>query len=774
MNFRSKERILKDIKQLVHSKGYVYALCMVLYEDFFHNLDKIHHVNHRIRLSIKECSLLIGLLVQDEIDFTIPDTPETIIDFKKKTYELMNELHYSINAPQTELIKDLVEKQINEQNLSQGSTKKIDRLSQDGAMVEAIFYAGDGVYDFQYLEYLDRKYKYDKDWLLENKNFDIEIVSNLTKEIKAILQKKSTKLTQLDIKDTFPEIAEKASKKLRKQHSQEEIEEITKQQYTIATFYQYRNLFPNTYDIEKVEKHDWEIFYNNLLNLFVIQEVDFSNKDNIRGFFENFSFIPSAVINKGYNGPGYFNILNTKPLININNGKYFIPINYLVAEAVYETPFYWMYEDKTYLNKASKHRGDVGEEIAYDFLSKIFGIENTYKSVLVTTKKGQPETDIDVLCTLGNKALCVQIKSKKLTINAKRGDAAQLSKDFQGAIQDAYDQGLVSRSSIMESRAKFTDSDGNEIRLNHNINEVYIMVITTENYPGLVHQVRTLLSKQENDPFPLTLSIFDLELLCHYLTDPYDFLYYIRQRIDLMEYFMADDELGFLGYHLNSKLWKDERYAHCYIDPVFAGHIDRNYYPYKIGMSSLVSKKNDPILNRWKDPKFDYLAKVIKESNHSHTPDIIFNLLDLSGETRNFIVEKIINTKKQSRKEQSDKSIATCIDTQFGLSYQTIKNTNYEELNDKTHIYSTLKKYQQKCKSWLGLGSFSNSPNLVDFLVYFDEPWVFDLELEAACEDFSKSVKINTTHIKSTLSIGRNDPCPCKSGLKYKKCCGKN
>ena len=22
--------------------------------------------------------------------------------------------------------------------------------------------------------------------------------------------------------------------------------------------------------------------------------------------------------------------------------------------------------------------------------------------------------------------------------------------------------------------------------------------------------------------------------------------------------------------------------------------------------------------------------------------------------------------------------------------------------------------------------------------------------------------------------IGRNDPCPCKSGLKYKHCCGKN
>ncbi|MCY0903282.1 MAG: SEC-C metal-binding domain-containing protein [Firmicutes bacterium] len=26
--------------------------------------------------------------------------------------------------------------------------------------------------------------------------------------------------------------------------------------------------------------------------------------------------------------------------------------------------------------------------------------------------------------------------------------------------------------------------------------------------------------------------------------------------------------------------------------------------------------------------------------------------------------------------------------------------------------------------------------------------------------------------IVKTVSIGRNDPCPCGSGKKYKKCCG--
>ena len=32
----------------------------------------------------------------------------------------------------------------------------------------------------------------------------------------------------------------------------------------------------------------------------------------------------------------------------------------------------------------------------------------------------------------------------------------------------------------------------------------------------------------------------------------------------------------------------------------------------------------------------------------------------------------------------------------------------------------------------------------------------------------------NSTTVVKGKKIGRNDPCPCGSGKKYKKCCGKN
>lgn len=40
------------------------------------------------------------------------------------------------------------------------------------------------------------------------------------------------------------------------------------------------------------------------------------------------------------------------------------------------------------------------------------------------------------------------------------------------------------------------------------------------------------------------------------------------------------------------------------------------------------------------------------------------------------------------------------------------------------------------------------------------------------CWFFSEGIMVNSQPISSS-KVGRNDPCPCGSGTKYKKCCGK-
>ena len=89
MDIRKPQEVIADIKKLVQSKGYIYALCMIIFEDFHIVLEDLHKVNFRERLSKNEVSLLIGFLIQNQIDYSYPINPSDVIKIKKETYKLL-------------------------------------------------------------------------------------------------------------------------------------------------------------------------------------------------------------------------------------------------------------------------------------------------------------------------------------------------------------------------------------------------------------------------------------------------------------------------------------------------------------------------------------------------------------------------------------------------------------------------------------------------------------------------------------------------------------
>jgi len=85
VKIRDTKTIISNIKNLVVQKGFIYALCMILFEDFHVIPEKLHEIDNRFRLSIKEVSLLLGFLIQNKIDFSTSNTPQDLIKLKQKT-----------------------------------------------------------------------------------------------------------------------------------------------------------------------------------------------------------------------------------------------------------------------------------------------------------------------------------------------------------------------------------------------------------------------------------------------------------------------------------------------------------------------------------------------------------------------------------------------------------------------------------------------------------------------------------------------------------------
>lgn len=77
-------------------------------------------------------------------------------------------------------------------------------------------------------------------------------------------------------------------------------------------------------------------------------------------------------------------------------------------------------------------------------------------------------------------------------------------------------------------------------------------------------------------------------------------------------------------------------------------------------------------------------------------------------------------------------------------------------------------------------GGEDNSQGIVEFKGYFleDGKTLFHHErslFKKINNEWLYDSTLSTQKtIKKEVKIGRNDPCPCGSGKKYKKCCGKN
>lgn len=775
MNIRKTIDIINDIKVLANTRGYIYALCLIIVDDFLVDLENLHETNFRARLNKNEVSLIVGFLIQNNISLDFPDTPFNLIELKKDTYRLIEELHDSTNNPLFEKFQTL--EPIFEDKLKQS---KREFFGGENLFIEPIFYAGDGIYDFQYLEFLSRKYKYDENWLNEKKKFRFEEVVDITNQIKSLHQKKIEQVNFWGLKDNKSQLIKdlKKEKLIPQNKKSENLDEF----FSVLEFFQFYELFEMDKHIEEgfnpneIEEKGWHSFYNGLIDLFTIYKSDFVESLDIDSYLSNFS-IPLNLKdrNKQFQGIGDFNLFAAKPIIQVDSKRFFIPIAFSLFEAVYESPYYWMLEDPQYKNKLAENRGRVGEEITYELLVKVFGEKNVYKSVAIKSSKGHDYTDIDVLCILGNKALCVQVKSKKLTQLSRKGSYAQLNIDFAGAVQDAYEQGLICRERIIEKKATFFDENKKQINIVEDIKEVYILGVTTENYPALTHQTSILLKKEDTNPYPLFLTIFDLELVLHYLDNPYNFLYYVRQRIELMEYFQAEEEIHYLAHHLTHKLWKNPEFDFITLDTSIGQLIDRNYYPFKLGIST--SSKNDKIKNRWTNGDFDTLCEQIGEIRSPQKVDIIFHLLDWSSESRDNLMEQIKIAKGKTNIDRlwhNFSMMKSLVKSSSGITFVSWDNNDIYELNERLLLLSQGRKYKSKADLWIGIGCLRNSGRFVDSIVFCDTRWEYDEKMEARVkvlfEGENQGIPVYMGK-KANKKIGRNDLCTCGSGLKYKKCC---
>ncbi|SHI74648.1 SEC-C metal-binding domain-containing protein [Halodesulfovibrio aestuarii] len=713
---RAEEDIFKDLATVCTQSGFIHVFAYLCVRDNVIGFDKevsaedILDQFSQSRLIRNEQSVLLGLMLKENIDFTKPSY-DAFSKMGAETERLLHELHYAMMLPPTALKGAIEEKE--------------NPFRRASVMREPIFYGGETAYNFQYRDLAPIRYEKDSAWILKNKGFSIADAAKLHKSISTFQNEKLT--------DYFLSFKDK-----------------------------------------KIEIEDWSClpafeFKVSELTQYVDLDVDI-----IKNILEEFSVLPKAQ-NSGFTCLNDFNISNACPFIKTENDSYLLFLSYSFSESIYESPFYWFLADADYKETASKNRGAYTEEIAAEFLGKVLGGSNVYQNVDIKNARGDKYGEIDVLAIYADRAIVLQAKSKKLTIEARKGSDKCLKKDFQGAIQESYNQAYSCAAVLSDSKYDLVLADGQKLEVNRDISEIFPICIVADHYPALSFQARNFLTYESNEKIlsPFVMDVFFLDALTEMLDSPLYFLNYLHRRVGYTESTMAQHELTLLSYHLKSNLWLDPQYNLMMFEDDITADLDLAMMARREGVPGI--KTPEGILTKFDGTIYGVIIEQLQKSEEPFAVNLSRMLMLLNEETISAINVGVANAIKLSKSDSSSHDFTAGV-SEASTGFTVHCNFRFDEsAAKKLEGHCALRKYKEKAEQWLGI-SLNPISLQVEGGVEFKGKWKYDEKFEEATGVLStgrKKMNFSTVQ-RSSKKIGRNQPCPCGSGKKYKKCCGGN
>ncbi len=712
---RAEQPIFEELAALCASPGYVHAIAYLCFRDnmiLYSDVMKSEDMQglfSKSRLIRTETSTLIGLMLKHDIDYRLP-TPPDLGKYIQTTETLLEEIHHSMSEP---FWKSLDPAKISE--------KDFNPFTTGANLREPIFYGGESAYSFQYRDFSPVKYARDDQWLIANKGFSIHDAHTVTRSIARLQDEKA----------------------LAAVHSMRKAASDT------WTF-----LPGCTFSVQEVSVH---------------AQIAPAIVETILSAFA----VPTGARNEQFMALHDFNIANASPLIRTPEGSYLLFHPYSLAEALYEAPFYWMGADKTYVSTAMQNRGQFAEQFAVERLQKVFGAGNVLPNIDICESKGTKVGEIDVLLLFGNRALVLQAKSKRLTLEARRGNDLQIKDDFKKSIQDSSDQAYRCAKLLEEGKCSFKDAAGNEVTLPPSLKRIYVLCLISDHYPALAFQARqflTFASTKSISP-PFVMDVFALDAITEMLSSPLQLLSYIDRRTEYGDKLMATHELTILSYHLKKNLWLNAEVDMVTLDDGISADLDLAMLVRREGISGKGTP--DGILTRFAPTALGKMVKAIEANPDPGTIDLGFTLLTLGEDTVVGVSAGIEQIAKQAVADSKNHDLTISLGPSgTGLTIHC-NDDPIEIAGPKLQRHCYVRKYTNHAQTWFGV-CLRPSDQSLRFGLNLDFVWAQSDEMDALTSKLGKPRKlVSLLKIPGTKvpKVGPNKPCPCGSGKKFKKCC---
>ncbi len=730
---RTEKEIFAELSALSTQEGFWEVIAFFCWKDTFIHIssgkfdaEALSQQFDRARLSRTEISTLIGLACKSGFNAKKLSADE-LKDKAEYTWHLLDELHNSFYLPLdiSVSLKGLgIENDIvpDFNNFMRAMTSGGDR---NNFIREAIFYGGDGVFKHQYRDLAKRRYSCDNSWIESNKCFNISQAVDVINAIEEVKLNKANKIN----------LSEKC--------------------------------WPLSYHLPIFIFNISEIVLQTSLNKSIVQAVIGAFSANAEEGMDCFNNVDD------------FNHKNAYPIIKIDDDTFVSFQAYSLWEALYESPFFWFNSDKKYTAIASKNRGAFTEEFTAERLSLVFGKNNVFTNIDIFNGKDKAG-EIDVLVTFGNFAIVVQAKSKKLTIEARKGNSRKLEDDFKKAIQDAYDQAYLCSQLLQDNKYVFKNESGSVINISSKFKEIFPVCIVSDHFPALSAQARHFLKYQVTNviKYPYVMDVFLIDLITEMLSSPLNIIDYLIKRSEYGDSLFSSHELVILSTYIKQNLYFEEDPTLIMLEDDLSADLELAMLVRRDGYEG--DRTPTGFLTAHKNT---HVGRIIDDVSHSTDYGLIklgLHLLSMSGNSINFLNEAISKMIAQFKIDNVHHDISLpLLEQKTGLTIHCNED-EFEFAYKKLVTHCEKRKYACKADSWVGC-CFSPIKGKLRFSTYHESQWCKSEKMEELSADLKPLSPKNVVRDVRKLSfgnkpsiskkIGRNEACPCGSGKKYKHCC---
>lgn len=713
---RTEKDVLAELQALCTNPGYVHAVAALCFRDnTLIYADRLTETDLRgrfepSRLLRTEINTLVGLMLKAPIDWNLP-SHDVLREYVAISDRLLQELHDAMSGAFS----------LGEALAALERGEHVNPFDSGDAMREPIYYAAESAYSFQYVDLAAKRYAADAEWLQANVGFTITQACAVAEAVERVLM------------DQFPETMES----LRKLPS-EQWKMLPAFSVTPAAVGVYAGLDP-----QLVER---------ILLKFTVSDGE---------------------TNPRFLGLQDFNQITATPLLRLPSGEFVVLQTYALAEAIYDSPFYWMQPDKTYLPQRDLHRGEFSENFVAERLTSVFGAEQVLKNVEIWEGKTRV-AEIDVLVLWADRAIIVQAKSKRLTVEARKGNDQVIREDFRKSIQDAYDQGLLCAERLGNARFRFARVGEAGLDLPE-ITEIFMFCVVSDHYPALSFQTRQFLKPREVPRVraALVTDVFLIDVLTELLSTPLQFLSYITQRTRYADRLLAAQELTILAYHLKHNLWMEEETAMLLLAEDFTAGLDIAMAARRRGIDGDATPEG--FMTRFDGKTLGRIVRQIETRPEAAVLDQGFQLLEMSGEAFDDLSRMIDRLARRAAQDGKPHDVTLMFGDRSGFT-AVCSNEPDDVAARKLATYCTRRKYSQKADRWFGMCLTPGDPQL-RFGLRLSDPWVQNDALDAETANMIEPLPPKIAYERAFSGgrmrpkVGRNEPCSCGSGRKFKKCC---